>query len=244
MQETPEMAGKVYGIGVGPGDPELMTVKAVEVLQRAGHVFAPISRDGSTSIALETAQRFIPAPTPVTKLLFPMLKDKRVLHDQWMKNYEAIRDAACRGADCAFITLGDPGIYSTFSVIAGLFKAHSPDIEIETIPGIPSFCHAAARAGMTLVEGDEILAVASANDTRERIGALIKTADTAVFLKTYRDRNRLLDIVKDCGFLSCCTYMRRCGMQGEEVIRECEKLPDDPDYLSLIIVKKPHEENG
>jgi len=238
------MAGKVYGIGVGPGDPGLMTVKAVEVLQRAGHVFAPVSKDGSKSVALETAQRFIPAHTPVTKLLFPMLKDKRVLHDRWMKNYEAIRDVACRGADCAFITLGDPSIYSTFSVIVRLFKAHSPDIEIETIPGIPSFCYAAARAGMTLVEGDEILAVASANDMRERIGALIKTTDTAVFLKTYRDRNRLLDIVKDCGFLSCCTYIRRCGMQGEEVIRECDKLPDDPDYLSLIIVKKPHEENG
>ena len=147
------MAGKLYGIGVGPGDPELLTIKAVEILKRSGHIFTPIAKEGGASVAFDIARRFIPAATPVSRLLFPMIKDKQVLEQQWMENHRAMETVLRAGHACAFITLGDPGIYSTFSVVMRYFKRFAPDIEIETVPGITSFAYAAARAGMPLVEG-------------------------------------------------------------------------------------------
>ena len=103
------MAGKLYGIGVGPGDPELLTIKAVELLKRCDHIFTPIAKEGGASVAFDIARRFIPATTPVTRLLFPMLKDRQVLEQQWSENYRAMEAVVRAGRACAFITLGDSG---------------------------------------------------------------------------------------------------------------------------------------
>jgi len=237
------MAGKLYGIGVGPGDPELLTIKAVEILKRSEHIFTPIAKEGGTSIAFDIAQRFIPAATPVSRLLFPMIKDKPLLEQQWMENHRAMEKVLRAGHASAFITLGDPGTYSTFSVVMRYFKRFAPDIEIETVPGITSFAYAAARAGMPLVEGNEMVAVVSANDSRERLERIIDSADNVVFLKTYRQRERLLTMLQDRGLGDCCAYIQKCGLEGERVTRNLDGLLHNPEYLSLVILKKRAAEN-
>jgi precorrin-2/cobalt-factor-2 C20-methyltransferase len=237
------MAGKLYGIGVGPGDPELLTVKAVEILKRCDHVFTPIAKEGGSSVAFDIARRFIPEATPVTRLLFPMIKDRHILERQWSENYRAMEEVvrACRL--CAFITLGDSGTYSTFSVVMRYFKRLAPDIEIETVPGITSFSYAAARAGLPLVEGNEIVSVVSANDSPERLELIIDSSDTVVFLKTYRQRERLLKIIADRGLSDCCTYIQKCGLAGERVLHSLDGLEQSPEYLSLVVLKKTHAGN-
>jgi precorrin-2/cobalt-factor-2 C20-methyltransferase len=232
------MAGRLYGIGVGPGEPELMTVKAVEILKIVGHVFAPIARSGGTSIAYNIAKKFIPDEIPITLLLFPMLKDKEQLSGQWMVNYRAIEQAVRQGVDCAFITLGDPSTYSTFAVLQRYFVHHAPDIVLETIPGITSFSFAVAQAGMPLVEGNEILSIVSGNDSAERVAEIIDASDTVVFLKTYRNRDRLLNIINDKGLTNSCIYVQKCGMTGEDILHDVDKLAGNPEYLSLIVLKK------
>jgi precorrin-2/cobalt-factor-2 C20-methyltransferase len=234
----PDMAGKLYGIGVGPGDPELMTIKAVETLKITGHVFAPIARSNNASIAYDIAKKYIPTDTPLTYLLFPMLKDKTLLSSQWMENYHTIEQVIRQGIDCAFITLGDPGTYSTFTVMQRHFAQHAPDIEVETIPGITSFAFAAAQAGTPLVEGNEILSIVSGNDSAERVAETIDCADTVVFLKTYRNRDRLLKIIEEKGFIRNCLYVQKCGLDGEGMVHDVEKLAGSPEYLSLIVMKK------
>jgi len=238
------MAGKLYGIGVGPGDPELLTIKAAEILKRCGHVFTPIAKEGGASVAFDIARRYIPAATPVTHLLFPMIKDKKVLEQQWMANHRVMEAAARAGQECAFITLGDSGTYSTFSVVRRYFKRFAPDIEIEAIPGITSFAYAAARAGMSLVEGNEIVSVVSANDSLERLERVIDSSDSVVFLKTYRQREQLLKMLKRRGLSDSCTYLQKCGLQGERVTRDLDALAQSPEYLSLVILKKPRAGNN
>jgi precorrin-2/cobalt-factor-2 C20-methyltransferase len=235
------MAGKLYGIGVGPGDPELMTVKAVEILRTVGHIFAPVSRSGGASIAYDIAKKFIPAEIPVTLLLFPMLKDKQQLSGQWMQNYRSIEQAVRQGVDCAFITLGDPSTYSTFAVIQRYFTQHASDISIEAIPGITSFSFAAAQAGMPLVEGNEILSIVSGNDSAERVAEIIDCSDTVVFLKTYRNRDRLLKIINDKGLTRSCIYVQKCGMEGEDILHDVKQLSGNPEYLSLIVLKRQRQ---
>ena len=237
------MAGKLYGIGVGPGDPELLTIKAVEILRRSEHIFTPMAKAGGASLAFDIARRYIPAATPVTQLLFPMVKDKQVLEQQWLKNYRAMETAVRAGQICAFITLGDPGTYSTFSVVMRYFRRFAPDIEIETVPGITSFAYAAARAGMPLVEGNETVSVVSANDSQERLERIIDSSDSVVFLKTYRQRERLLKMLKDRGLGDCCAYIQKCGLTGERVSRNLDGLLQNPEYLSLVILKKRVAEN-
>ncbi len=237
------MLGKLFGIGVGPGEPDLLTVRAVEILKQAGHIFTPVSRTGAKSVAYKIARRFVPEDTPVTPLLFPMIKDRTELNGQWMENYQKIDAVIRNGVSSAFITLGDSSTYSTFGVVARLFRQYSPDVELVTIPGVTSYCYSAALSGMPLVEGQEILSVASANDTEERIRSVIDSSDTIVFLKTYRNQDRLMQIVKEKGLLDCCTYIKRCGMAGQEVIQDIRNMPDNPEYLSLIVLKKPHQEN-
>jgi precorrin-2/cobalt-factor-2 C20-methyltransferase len=237
------MAGKLYGIGVGPGDPELLTVKAVEILTRCDHIFTPIAKQGDASVAFDIARKFIPAATPVARLLFPMIKDKQVLERQWMENHRAMEKVVRAGHACAFITLGDSGTYSTFSVVMRYFKRFAPDIEVEAIPGITSFAYAAARAGMPLVEGNEIVSVVSANDSQERLERIIDSSDNVVFLKTYRQREQLLKMLKDRGLADCCTYLQKCGLQGERVTRDLDGLTQSPEYLSLVILKKPRAGN-
>ncbi len=232
------MAGKLYGIGVGPGDPDLMTIKAAEILKTVGHVFAPVSRSNGASIAHDIAKIYIPEQTPISFLLFPMLKDKEQLGGQWMENYHTIEQVVRQGIDCAFITLGDPSTYSTFAVMRRYFTRHAPDISIEAIPGITSFSFAAAQAGVPLVEGNEILSIVSGNDSEERVAEIIDASDTVVFLKTYRNQDRLLKIINDKGLTRSCIYVQKCGMDGEGIVHDVEKLAGNPEYLSLIVLKK------
>jgi len=233
-----DMAGKLYGIGVGPGDPELMTIKAAEILKTVGHVFAPVSRSNGASIAHDIANTYIPEQTPISFLLFPMLKDKEQLGGQWMENYHTIEQVVRQGIDCAFITLGDPSTYSTFAVMRRYFTRHAPDISIEAIPGITSFSFAAVQAGVPLVEGNEILSIVSGNDSEERVAEIIDASDTVVFLKTYRNQDRLLKIINDKGLTRSCIYVQKCGMDGEGIVQDVEKLAGNPEYLSLIVLKK------
>ncbi len=232
------MAGKLFGIGVGPGDPGLMTIKAVEILNAVAHVFAPIPRPDGDSVAYRIAKHFIPEQKPVSFLLFPMLPDKGQLNEQLLKNFQSIEKKLRDGADCAFITLGDPTIYSTFTVMQQYFARYAPDIAIDIIPGITSFSFAAAQAGVALAEGDEILSIASGNDSVERIGEIIDKSDTAVLLKTYRHRDQVLDIIRGKGLSRHCIYVQKCGMDGENILFDVETLSGCPEYLSLLIVKK------
>lgn len=232
------MSGTFFIVGIGPGDPELITVKAARVLQSVSHVFVPVSGEGRESVAYDIARKHIPSGTVTSELVFPMVKDEGVLQRHYRCNQQAILAVVGQGHDVALITLGDPSTYSTSWPILLLMQEQAPDVRIEVIPGVTSYAQAAARAQLRLGEGNEILCVVSAYDSPERISACIDTADTVVFLKTYAHRKELIELLRARQVLGSCTYIHRSGLDGEQIVRDMHQVPEQLDYMSMIILEK------
>jgi len=232
------MTGKLFILGVGPGDPELITVKAVRILGQVHEIFVPVSAQDRASLARSIAERYLGAHARVTELCFPMLCDAAAVQQGMQEHCSRIEAAVQQGSDAALLTLGDPGMYSTAWPIVSLISRHAPGIDIEIVPGIASYLHAAAQSCICLAEGDDVLSVVSGYAAPERIEAVVDSSDSVVFLKTFRQRQRLVDLLQKKGLDDRCTYVRRCGLSGQQIVCDLRSLDAECDYLSMIILKK------
>jgi precorrin-2/cobalt-factor-2 C20-methyltransferase len=230
--------GTLYGLGVGPGDPELLTIKAARILGQVDAVFAASSSKNDYSIAEAIVAPHLPAGTQVSRLSFPMTRDEAVLAQAWSANAAAMAEVLAAGQDAAFITLGDPLLYSTFGYVLPLMRALLPDLPIEVVSGITSFQAAAARTGQVLVESGENLLIASGVDDNGRLRRALETADNAVILKAYRSFPRLRSLLGELGLASGTTFVTRLGHEGEAIVRDLADAPEKPHYLSLCLIKR------
>jgi precorrin-2/cobalt-factor-2 C20-methyltransferase len=231
--------GSLYGIGVGPGDPELITLKAVRILRRVAVVFAAASSGNNYSLAVEIASPHLKEGVPVVHLGFPMTRDKKRLADAWSENGRKVAEALQSGKDAAFITLGDPLTYSTFGYVLENIRTTHPDAPINIIPGITSYQAGAAAAGHILVEGDESLTVSSGVLGAERLKQVIDRADSVVILKVYRNYSEILDILNELELADRSILISRCGQEGEEIVwnlKDRDHAP--PHYMSHLIIRK------
>ena len=230
--------GTLFGIGVGPGDPRLLTLKAVDVLARVGVVFAAASTDNDHSLALAIARPHLADGVPVHQLGFPMTRDRGVLEAAWESNAASVAEVLHDGTDAAFLTLGDPLTYSTFGYLLKALKRRAPELPVEIVPGITSYQAAAARTHTVLAEGRESLLVVSGICDGERLRELLACADNAAVLKAYRNlptiRRTLRELERDGNI----TFVSRLGLADETITTDAESLPDDPHYLSLLLVGK------
>ena len=230
--------GTLYGIGVGPGDPELVTLRAVRILGAADAVFAASSSKNDYSIAEAIVAPHLPAGRELTRLPFPMTRDPAALDAAWARNAEIMAETLAAGRDAAFITLGDPLLYSTFGYVLPLLRALLPELPVEVVPGITSFQAAAARTGQVLVESGENLLIASGVDEDGRLRQALETADNAVILKAYKSFPRLRALLAGLGLARGTTFVTRLGHEGEAVERDLDKAPERPHYLSLCLIKR------
>lgn len=219
-------------VGMGPGDPELLTLKGVRVLREAPVVFYPARVPGERGAALEIASKFIPPTTPRVELVFPMVRERGALEKAWRANARIIHSHEAPWG--AFVTLGCPQVYSTFYHLLPFLKG----VEIEVIPGVTAFSACSARLREPLVLGGEAMAVFSAAHLEEVPWEILGEFSTVVFMKIPRaagDLRALLDGVTQRGFKRA-FYLSRCGMEGEVVT---EGLPPSPQgYLALLIFRK------
>ena len=151
------MRGKLYGVGVGPGDPELITLKAKRVLEEVGCLAVPKTSSEKESLALSIVRGISGTEKELVELLFPMSFDEKLLEKSWGRAVEEVMGRLEAGKDVAFITLGDPTVYSTYMYIHRALKRQGYDTEI--VPGITSFCASSAKVGISLAENRETLAV-------------------------------------------------------------------------------------
>jgi len=231
--------GTLYGIGVGPGDPELITLKAVNILRNVAVVFAAASTKNSHSLAEKIVSPHLKEGVPVKPLGFPMTRDKQRLTAAWKENAHIVVETLKEGEDAAFITLGDPMIYSTFGYIMLKIKETDPDISIEIIPGITSYQAGAAAAGQILVEAEESYAVISGALGSQKLKDIIDHMDNVVMLKVYRNYKEILDTLNELDLTTGSILISRCGLDGEEILWNLKDSPDHvPPYLSLLIIKK------
>jgi precorrin-2/cobalt-factor-2 C20-methyltransferase len=231
--------GTLYGIGVGPGDPDLITLKAVKVLGQVDIVFAAASTQNHHSLAMDIARPHIPESTPVELLRFPMTRDKSETRRAWAGNAQRIVAELEAGRSAAFLTLGDSLTYSTFGYLMKFVRAKAPHLDVLPVPGITSYQAAACRLKTALVEGEGTLMVTSGATGGDRLRALSHKPETIVFLKAYRNLADICSALEESGDYPYCVGVKNCGHPSEEIVADMEQLcRQAPDYWTLIIAKK------
>ncbi|MFH2058860.1 MAG: precorrin-2 C(20)-methyltransferase [Pseudomonadota bacterium] len=233
-----ERAGKLYGVGVGPGDPELITVKAVRVIKEADIIFTAASSKNTYSLAVEIASPYIAKSAHIEKLSFPMTKDIKEVETAWIENARQIASVLKEGKTAVFLTLGDPTTYSTFGYILKKMKCIMPEADIETIPGITSFHAASARLNRILVEGEETLLITSGAFGGEPLRRT-NGVDNVVIVKAYKNIEDINKALKETGLNKDCVAISNCSRDNEEIINDIDALEQRaPDYWTLILASK------
>ncbi|AFM41385.1 precorrin-2 C20-methyltransferase, cobalt-factor II C20-methyltransferase [Desulfosporosinus acidiphilus SJ4] len=227
--------GKFYGVGVGPGDPRLLTLQAVDVLQAVDLVAIPKSKMERESVAWDIAKVHCPANVRLLELEMPMTADQQVLAKAWQDGAEMLLKELKQGKSIAFITLGDPSLYSTYSYLLNLLEEKLPSDLITTIPGITAMAAAAAKINLPLATGDEPLLVLPST---EDVGQYLDFPNL-VLMKVSRRLPEILNLLKERDRKA--VLLTRLGQFGEEI--RWEPKPEDfqtdkVDYLSLLLVKK------
>ena len=236
---------KLFCVGCGPGDPELLTVKAVNLIKTADIIFAPTARDGKPSIALSIAESYMKSSVKTISLVFPMIKDKESLRNHWKRNSDQIAEAVRTGNRVLYLTVGDPALYSTWIYIHRELKKNNKDIEIDIVPGIASMFAFAAKAGMSLAEGEETMAIVPACYDLARVKETANSCDTVIFLKDGRYFDNVIEMLSNAGFSdnSVVAIAQDISSQGE--VLELKRLSElrgkkgpVEKYFSIMVVKK------
>ncbi|WP_122642323.1 precorrin-2 C(20)-methyltransferase [Luxibacter massiliensis] len=246
------MSGIFYGIGVGPGDPELLTIKAARLIRECDVLAVAVSGFGLCAPVFEEAgEKKVPGqyldhcvayqivlgavPEAAEKdklyLPMPMVKDKERLKQIHDACADCTQEQLRRGRSVAFITLGDPTVYSTCLYVHKRLKRRGADTRL--IPGIPSFCAAAARMDTGLAENKEELHIIPASyGVEESLGL----PGTKVLMKAGRKMPEVKQAVRDRGL--AVQMVENCGMDNEHIYWGTEEIPEDAGYYSLVIVKE------
>lgn len=233
------MIGTLYGLGVGPGDPELITVKAFRRLKECPVIAYPKKAKGSKSYAHRIIDVYVnPAEKDMVGLVFPMTKNEEILEKQWKKTTDEVYEKLREGKDVAFVTEGDPLLYSTFIHMMHMMKEYYPEVKIETVPGISSVNGAASRLGIPLAEGDEHVSIIPATDDYETMKQVIERNDCIVFIKVAKVIPLMIRILRELDLLECASVVTKVT-SDEEIIWNMNEIEHaDLEYLSLMVVRK------
>ena len=233
------MKGRLYGIGVGPGDPELMTIKAKKTIEASDIVVVP-GENVEDSIAYKIAKGACENldDLNLVALEMPMVKDKEMLnamHEKAARQIEAWLD---EGKTVSFLTLGDVTVYSTYMYVHQRVVRDGYDASI--VNGIISFTAAAARLNTDLVERAEPLHVIPATFKVDGMTELLSLPGTKVLMKSGKEIGKVREAILASGQKAM--MVENCGMENEKIYLDAEDIPDTASYYSLIIVKEPQEE--
>ena len=232
------MAGILYGVGVGPGDPELMTVKAVRLI-RENEVIAVPGTDPKESTAYKIAAGAVPeiAEKTLVAVDIPMSKDMQKIMDAHKTGAKQVAAYLEKGQNVVFLNLGDVTVYSSYMYIQ--HQVQEMGYEAEVVSGITSFCAAAGRLGVSLCEWSEPLHVIPA---LHRTKEALNLPGNYVLMKSGKSMKDVKELLRESG--RNVLMVENCGMPDEKVYRSLDEIPDDAGYFSLIIAKEKHDPLG
>lgn len=236
------MIGKLYGVSLGPGDPGLITRKAWDLLQSDAYWTYPVKKKNKTSYALQIAlQAGVTEPENSSELIFPMTHDKEILAKYWLQAAQTVIDLLEQGHDVIFLVEGDASTFSTFQHLAKTVKGLDETIEIETIPGVPSFNAAAARAEIPLADTDDTVAIIPAGYGLEMIDSLLNDFDTLVLLKVKPILDDIIELLQTRQLLEKSCFIEKAGSPEERIVHDIATLHGEKvNYLSLIMISGNH----
>ena len=225
--------GKFYGIGVGVGDPENITVKATKKLHEVDVIVLPEAKSGEGSTAFNIVREYLKPGVEQMFLEFPMIKDVEARKVFRKNNADKVSAELEKGKNVAFLTIGDPMTYSTYTYV---LEHIADDVEVETIAGITSFNSIAARLNVPLMIGDEDLKVVSVNRKTD-IYKEIENNDNLVLMKISRNFEKIKKAIIETGNKENAVIVSDCGKENEVVYWDIEKVEEVP-YFSTMILKR------
>ncbi|GAB7056948.1 MULTISPECIES: precorrin-2 C(20)-methyltransferase [unclassified Paenibacillus] len=232
--------GTLYGVGVGPGDPELITVKAFRLLKESPVIAYPRKKSGAKSYALTIVEMYVDTrEKEMLALTFPMTKDKEALEKQWNKTVDTVWSHLEQGKIVVFVTEGDPMLYSTYIHLMRLMKERHPEVEAISVPGISSVNAAASRLGLPLADGDEQMAIVPATNDYGQMRRALETHDCVVFIKVAKVIDLMLSVLRDLGLTDKASVLTKVTSGEEQIWRNIEELAGrELEYLTLMVVRK------
>ncbi len=232
--------GTFYGIGVGPGDPELLTVKAINALKKIDVLIAPKTEKKSDSVALSIARPYLKPSVEIIFQTFPMVKDFAAEKKIFEANTDEILKNLRGGKNVGFATLGDPMFYSTYIYIFKLLEPRG--VKIVTVAGVPAFLAIAAQIGCPLAYGNDILTIIPATAELDAIKNFLDKADATVLMKVYKNFPEVVDALAARNLIDEAILVSRCGLDDEKIITDVAAHKDEPlNYLSTILTRRSHE---
>lgn len=228
---------KFYGIGTGPGDSSLLTLKAVETLQKLDILYTPKASKGEDSLAFSIVEKYLPQTLEIKPRHFPMTFNQEEKLKAWDDIAKEVMLDVKAGKEVGFITLGDPMIYSTYVYI---LERLMHEIEVETIPGISSFSHIASHQNFPLVMDREPLIVMPCTAEEERIDYALGHYSCIVLMKVYRNFDKIIQKIEENGLMEYAILVSNSSLDSEEVFKDLREagLRDKISYFSTILINK------
>ncbi|MBI4667164.1 MAG: precorrin-2 C(20)-methyltransferase [Nitrospinae bacterium] len=231
--------GTLYGIGVGPGDPELVTVKGARLLGECKKLFVPKARIKAESVALAIIERYVNPQAVIEELVFPMVMDKNELERQWAESASKIASWLATGQDACFVTLGDSLLYSTYIYLVRALKKAAPEARVSTVPGVTAFSAAAALTDFPVGEAKEPVTIIPAADDLGSVRQAVRGEGTVILMKVGKRLHGILDALEEAEVIDSAVFTAYAGLEGERVETNLRNLKnEDPQigYLSTILV--------
>jgi precorrin-2/cobalt-factor-2 C20-methyltransferase len=232
---------ELVGIGLGPGDPELLTLKAVRRLGAIDVAMVAASRKSGRSYALEIAHEHLRQDVEVIKAYFPMTRDSTELEKVYGRYADLVQGMISQGKRVGFLCIGDPLLYSTYGRLLRSLRKRHPEVPVTTLPGVPAFCAAAAAANRVMVLEDEILSIVPVNSA-EKVQRAASGCDSMVLLKIYREKARAVGMLEKAGFVDDLLYIEKAGHPDQYMSEDIETIrTKDGTYLSILFANRRAE---
>jgi precorrin-2/cobalt-factor-2 C20-methyltransferase len=233
-------AGTLFGIGIGPGDPDLITVKGAALLSCCRHVVVPKASRSSESVALSIVKKHLNPGATIHEVVFPMVTRKEILEEKWRESADRVAEILVTGEDVCFPTLGDTFLYSTYIYLVRSLRENHPEAPIVTVPGVNAFSAVAAAAGFPVGEGRQpVTIIPAADDFTELRGALTR-GGTVVIMKVGKRLPTILELLEEYNALDTSVFAAHVGMENEHVETDLRKLRgagEEVGYLSIILTR-------
>jgi precorrin-2/cobalt-factor-2 C20-methyltransferase len=231
-----EKTGTLYGVGVGPGDPELLTLKAQRVLNECPVIAAPQTKSGEM-LALDIVKNVVSLEgKTILPLYFTMERDRGLQHAAHLHAADEIETYLAAGQDVAMLNLGDVSIYATWGYVMEIMEERG--YRTVMIPGVTSFCAVAARLGISLTDMNDRLHIVPASGVP--LEEALSQPGTKILMKSGKHIPSVVKALEEKGLLECASMVCNCGLPDEAVYRDMRNLPDKVGYFATIIVKEKH----
>ncbi len=232
--------GTLCGIGIGPGDPDLITIKGAKLLADAGYVIVPKGGKRGRSLALEIVKPHLPIAAKIREITFPMSEDDEAKKQSWEGAAREALSILSLSQIVCFPTLGDPSIYSTFIYLVRAIREIEPGVDVVTVPGINSFSAAAAKAGFILAEDKEALTIIPAKGDLSDLKRALRVGGKIVIMKIGRALSSVISLLEEYEALEDSVFISHLGLEDERIVKDLSLLKagnDEAGYLSIILTQ-------